>query len=125
MKKILALMLTAVLSVMMLTACGGGGGKYADSPYVGKWNATTAEMSGIQLQVSDIMNEFSITLNDDGSCTVVVDTDGDKETGKGEWEPREGGGVTVKDDSGTLDFDDQDGKLTIVYEGVTMYFEKE
>jgi uncharacterized protein YneR len=98
--------------------------KVAESPYVGKWNATTAEMSGVSVNVSDIMKEFSITIESDGSCSVIVDADGQRDIGYGRWEARSGGGITVKDSTGSLDFDYKDGKLVIVYEGVTMYFQK-
>ena len=110
----LGLVLVMVLA-FCLTACGGD--KYADSKYVGTWNATVAVASGLEVPVDTIMDEFTIILNADGTATAKVD--GDSEDGQ--WEETEKGVVIDETAELTADGD----KLTIEKDGVIIYFEKE
>ena len=100
-----------------LTGCGGGD-KYADSPYVGTWVAKTAEYSGVEVDVAEIIGAFEITLNADGSASMLEEG----ETLECDWEPTENG--LKMTDSTQVDFTYEDGKLVTEMSGVTFYFEK-
>lgn len=100
-----------------LTGCGGGD-KYADSPYVGTWVANVAEYAGVEVDVADIIGAFEITLNADGSASMLEEG----ETLECDWEPTDSG-VTMKD-STQVDLTYEDGKLVTEMSGVTFYFEK-
>lgn len=104
-----------------LTGCGGGEAeeKYADSPYLGKWTANVAEYAGVEVDVNDIIGAFEITLNADGSATMLEEG----ETLDSEWEPTENG-VKMMDSSSEVNFTYEDGKLVTEQSGVTFYFEK-
>lgn len=120
MKKTLALVCSLiVLSMCFMTGCGGGD-KYADSEFVGTWNATTASYAGIELDVDSIIDGgFSITLNADGKAELNAGG----ETQKGKWEPTEGG--ILIDGSDELNCRGGDGKMTMDYSGVTMNLVKQ
>ena len=100
-----------------LTGCGGGD-KYADSPYVGTWVANVAEYAGVEVDVAEIIGAFEITLNADGSASMLEKGD----TLECDWEPTDSG-VTMKD-STQVDLTYEDGKLVTEMSGVTFYFEK-
>ena len=100
-----------------LTGCGGGD-KYADSPYVGTWVANVAEYAGVEVDVAEIIGAFEITLNADGSASMLEEG----ETLECDWEPTDSG-VTMKD-STQVDLTYEDGKLVTEMSGVTFYFEK-
>ena len=100
-----------------LTGCGGGD-KYADSPYVGTWVANVAEYAGVEVDVADIIGAFEITLNADGSASMLEEGD----TLSCDWEPTENG--LKMTDSTQVDFTYEDGKLVTEMSGVTFYFEK-
>ncbi|MDO4472368.1 MAG: hypothetical protein Q4C17_04310 [Bacillota bacterium] len=100
-----------------LTGCGGGD-KYADSPYVGTWVANVAEYAGVEMDVAEIIGAFEITLNADGSASMLEEG----ETLECDWEPTDSG-VTMKD-STQIDLTYEDGKLVTEQSGVTFYFEK-
>lgn len=100
-----------------LTGCGGGD-KYADSPYVGTWVANVAEYAGVEMDVAEIIGAFEITLNADGSASMLEEG----ETLECDWEPTDSG-VTMKD-STQVDLTYEDGKLVTEMSGVTFYFEK-
>ncbi|MBQ3579071.1 MAG: hypothetical protein II974_10470 [Firmicutes bacterium] len=121
MKKITAVLCAVMLAMVCLMAAGCGKAKYAGSEYLGKWKATKAAYSGIELGVEDILGgEFSLNLKDDGTCTVkVVD---EEETGN--WEETDKG-VKLTDKKEELEFTKEDDALTVDYSGMTMYFEKE
>ena len=107
-----------------LTGCGGNGGKYADSPYVGEWVANVAEYAGIEMDVADVGGSFEITLNADGSASMLIKGPDSEEgaTEECEWEPTEGG-MEIKG-SLPLEFTDKDGKLVTEMSGVTYYLDK-
>lgn len=107
-----------ILSTMIFAGCGGKNMK--GSKYLGKWNAVSAEMSGMEFAVSDFMDEFSFVFKEDGTCEAHIDD----EVEKGKWEETETG-VKIKDSTDTMDLTDKDGDLYIEYEGVSFRFEKE
>ena len=120
MKRITAILCALMLAMACLMATGCGA-KYAGSEYLGKWKATKATYSGMELSVEDILGgEFSIDLKDDGTCTVkVVDQEEN-----GEWEETDKG-IKLVDKKDELEFTKEDDALTVNYSGVDMYFEKD
>lgn len=114
MKRLVAVMAVALM-VFAFTACGGE--DMSNSPYVGDWHATTAEYSGIEIGVEDVIGgEFVFSLEDNGKCTVSIA--GDEESGK--WTETEEG-FNVEEE---FDFVADGDTATLDYEGVTMHFEK-
>ena len=84
-------------------------GNASSDPNVGVWNVVTAEMWGIETDISDVFeNGFTIELLDKGKCKLNID--GTK--GNGKW-TLEDGVITIKggglDVSGTL----KNGVLTL------------
>lgn len=115
MKK-LAVVVAAMVMVLAFTACGGE--DMSSSPYLGKWVAVTAEYSGIEMSVEDVFgSEFSISLEDDGTCTVVLD--GDEESGK---RTETDNGFNVEEE---FDFVADGDTATLDYDGVTLNFERQ
>ncbi|HBB61777.1 MAG TPA: hypothetical protein DCZ61_08320 [Lachnospiraceae bacterium] len=114
------LVVFCILCLLASVSAGCGGKNMKGSKYLGKWNAVSAEMSGMEFSVSDFMDEFSITLKEDGSCEAHIDD----EVESGTWEETENG-VKIKDSTDTLEMNEKDGHLYIEYEGVSFRFEKE
>ena len=114
------LVVFCILCLLASVFAGCGGKNMKGSKYLGKWNAVSAEMSGMEFSVSDFMDEFSITLKEDGSCEAHIDD----EVESGTWEETENG-VKIKDSTDTLEMNEKDGHLYIEYEGVSFRFEKE
>lgn len=115
-----------ILAVVLIVVLGGKGSNTPANadPNLGVYNAVTAEMWGIKMEVSDLWTKgFSIELKDKGKCTLEVD--GAKSNGKWTLEDSafhvNGGGV---DCNGTL----ANGVMTledVLGMGVTLTFEKE
>jgi hypothetical protein len=80
----------AACAVMILSAACGA--KYADSEYLGTWEAATTSMSGISLDVSKTEGEFSLTLSGDGSVKAAIG----ENTEKGKWEETDRGFLVLK-----------------------------
>lgn len=79
MKKHLALLLSLCM-LLALVACGGGS-EAADDPNLGLYEAATAEMWGIEIEVGDLYeNGFTLELKAKGKCTI--NADGTKANGK-------------------------------------------
>ena len=114
------LVVFCIMCLLASALAGCGGKNMKESKYLGKWNAVSAEMSGMEFSVSDFMDEFSITLKEDGSCEAHIDD----EVESGTWEETENG-VKIKDSTDTLEMNEKDGHLYIEYEGVSFRFEKE
>ncbi|MDO4869824.1 MAG: hypothetical protein Q4A65_06060 [Bacillota bacterium] len=107
---------------MCLSGCGSdtGAEKYADSEYVGTWAATTCEYDGVEMDTKDVVGEFTVTFNADGTCTVSIDDDPDN----CEWEPKDKG-PAITDGKDGFEFTDHDGILTVEYMDVKINFEKQ
>ena len=113
-KKLLAVMSVLVL-LLAFTACGGK--DMSDSPYLGTWTATTAEMSGFEMSVESILGgEFTFTLEDDGNCTMSIAGEEDS----GSWDETEDG-IIIEDEL-TMTIDGDVGVMD--YEGVSLYFQR-
>ncbi len=120
MKKIVSILL-AIMLVAGLAACGGGS---SDDPNVGTWNAVSASMMGIDMEVADLFEDgVTLELKANGKFTLSVDG----EKGNGKWEY---GGDAINfsasdaDMTGTV----KDGMLTLTNllgMGVDVTFEKE
>lgn len=116
MKKKLTIALAVLAMCFALAACGGT--DMSDSPYLGKWTATTADYSGIEMSVESILGgEFSFTLNDNGKCDVTVAGESDS----GKWTETEDGFNVLDEFDFTVD-----GDLAVLdYSGITLYFERQ
>lgn len=107
----------AVILVMLLTMASCGAGD--ETSYVGTWNATVATMDGAEVNVSDVLGEYTMEVKDNGEIFMTV---GDKE-GTSKWEESENGLVVV-DGNQRVEFVAEDGKLKLESDGITIYFEK-
>lgn len=122
---IAAAALAVIIAVVLVVVLGGkGGADAAADPDLGVYNAKTAAMWGIDMDVSDLFeNGFSIELKKNGKC--AINANGTK--GNGKWTLEDGalhvsgGGL---DCDGTLEY----GVMTledVLGMGVTLGFEKE
>ena len=118
MKKTLQMFSVALVISMLALVLTGCGKDLSNSPYVGKWSATTASMSGssVTVDVNKVFGEFSFDLQKDGKCTAVLA--GEKQTGS--WDETDNGFAIDKDikvvgngDTGSLG-----------YQGITISFKK-
>lgn len=117
MKKHLLAIMCALVMLFAFTACSGD--KYADSPYLGTWTATSAEMMGIELPVADVIGgDMTIVFEANGSCTL--DAAGDASSGS--WEETETG---VSIDDGDVELTIDGDSATLVQDDVTINFERE
>jgi hypothetical protein len=107
----------AVILVMLLTmvSCGDGD----KTSYVGTWKATIATMDGAEINVSDVIGEYTMDIKDNGEIHMTV---GDKE-GTATWEESENGLVVIDGDQKT-EFVAEEDKLKLESEGIAIYFEK-
>ncbi|MGI6737325.1 MAG: lipocalin family protein [Anaerovoracaceae bacterium] len=121
MKKLLAAAACLVIGIGMMCLVGCGD-KYADSPYVGTWKAVSAEVSGFEVSMKTVGLEMTLTLEEDGSCTV----DAGDNSGSGDWEETDSG-FKVKDSSGDMNFKVGDDKktATVEYSGATLKLKKQ
>lgn len=116
--------LAVILVVVLIAVLGGRGGEASTDPNAGVYNAVTAEMWGVEMNVADIWSGgFSIELKDGGKCRLNID--GNSSSGKWTLEDGalkvSGGGL---DCSGTL----ENGVMTlenVLNMGVTLKFERE
>lgn len=103
--------------VLFLAGCSS---KFANSKYLGTWEAYQGEYQGITLDAKDIYEEFSITFNDDGTFSVTLNGD----TEKGNWEEKDGKAI-LKDSETTMTVElNDDGYLVVEESGVTLLFKK-
>lgn len=111
-----AAVFAVVAMVFAFSACGGT--DMSGSPYLGTWSATSAEYSGIEMSVENIIGgEFTLTLNDDGSCDFSIAG----ETESGDWTETESG-FNVEDE---FDFA-VDGDIAVMdYDGISICFERQ
>ena len=124
MKKFVAISVSIIMvfSVLALTACGGGGSSedLSDSKYVGTWK-------GVEMTVADESEEFQddiiLTINGDGTGTLVGSEEGETEESSFTWEPTSDGFKTKGDVKMT--FKDDGDKITSKIIGVTMVYEKQ
>ena len=98
MKRILPIMLALIMavSVLALTACGGGGSSsggdadLSDSKYVGTWKGIEMTYDG---KTEPLDEEWVVTINGDGTGTY----DGDEGAVNFTWQPTDNGFKTSGD----------------------------
>ena len=115
MKKIISLLCAAAVLLTLLTACGGSK-DLSQSKYLGTWKAVTV---GFKDEVEDFDDEFLVTLNPDGSASVVSEG----ETSNCTWSET-GSGFKLKGDTKLTFKDDGDG-VAYTLMGAKIHFEKQ
>ncbi|MDL2235953.1 hypothetical protein LJC07_07420 [Christensenellaceae bacterium OttesenSCG-928-L17] len=121
MKKGISILL-ALMLVFSLAACGGGG--KSDDPNVGKWNAVSASMLGLDMGIADLF-EGGVTLELKSNGKFTLDVDGEK--GSGKWEYN-GTGIQMTASGVDMSATIANGKLTLTNllgMGMDLTFEKE
>lgn len=114
-KKFAVLTACMLLCVMFFTACGGS------SKYVGTWEATKASAEGtdgetVEMNASDIYENFTLTLKAGGKATVNLNG----EESSGTWKEVDNG-IMVDDE---MTFTDEGGNLVVEQSGAKIVFEK-
>ena len=115
---VLAMVLTMALGMV---ACGGGG---EESPYVGVWNMTKFEASGVSMTAEDSGLTFSVEIKSDGTVTATTNGESD---GAGNWEETDEG-ITITDSAGsniTATLDGEELVLNMQDSGIIFYLTKE
>lgn len=102
--------------LLSLTACGG---KTADSPYVGTWNATKYSALGIDIAVEEM---GASTLEFKAGGRMTADFMG--QSGSGKWEETDSG-LVIKSGGEEIPCTIEGSELVLDYSGVSIYFEKE
>ena len=136
-KTIIVLCCVIIASIgIVLTGCGSSGSdkdaesssdKYADSPYVGTWEPSEAELDGVKVDDPDaLLGSISVMINEDGTAIFM----GNGVRIDDLWEPTEDGLKLWKEgEDGAEYFVYEDGKLVLELElevgHATAYFEKE
>ena len=136
MKKSISLLCCVIIASMgiILTGCGNSsnnkdsensGEKYADSPYVGTWEAKVAEYEGVKYDAEEAIGGAALMIDEDG--TAIYFGGGTRIDDK--WEPTEDG-LKFTDYAGEGYFTYKDGKLLMDVElqsggSTTAHFEKQ
>ena len=129
-KKTIIMLICVLIASMgiVLTGCGNSssGDKYADSPYVGTWEPSEAELDGVKVDDPDaLLGSISVMINEDGTAIFM----GNGVRIDDLWEPTEDG-LKFTDSDGEAYFTYKDGKLLLDVEMetggfITVYFEKQ
>lgn len=121
MKKVLAIILCAVMMMTLAVGFAGCGSKDVGpegEPYLGDWTAKKAVYQGIEMSIQDILGkDFFFTLNKNGTADVTVGS----EKEKAKWEPTEDGFKIIEGKDEFVMVDQGDGKFIWNYEGVDIY----
>ena len=117
-----------VVAIVLLVSKAGKGSDAATDPNLGVYNASSAEMFGVEVDVTDMWEKgFTVELKEKGKCSFAVDG----ESANGKWTLEDGalhisgGGLdcdgTLKDGVMTLDnVLDTGMKLTFAKEGAAL-----
>ncbi|MGI6212038.1 MAG: hypothetical protein ACOYJJ_05620 [Anaerovoracaceae bacterium] len=121
-KKRVMILAVAALAVFLAVFLAGCGEKYAGSKYVGTWAANKAVVSGVEVDVSDVIGDVQFALKADG--TVELKMDG--ETSTGNWEETKKGIKMTDSSDSSLNFTYKEGKYLAMKadDGGTIYFKK-
>ena len=112
MKKLLSLLLALAMALGMTAFA-----EAAD--YLGYWELTGAEASGIAVDLSALGLEMTMELYEDGTCTLVAMG----ETEEGVWVETENGIAVTDADAATMEMVlTEDGALATEQDGVTLLF---
>lgn len=112
-----------VAVVIVAAALGLGKGKYADSPYVGTWEATSYTSGGYTLTVADV-GPSKMVLKDNGNLELLFMSSDEKELGTGRWKPTDKGIELSDSTDETISGTYQNGVMALDISGVTANFEK-
>lgn len=121
MKKGIAMMLTVVMCVIMMTACG------SDSKYVGEWQMVSGSSNGTEVpmeQLEKLMGgKLTMTLESDGTAKISTGS----KTGESKWEENDEGIIIYEGDnkSNSVTYKFQDNQLVCNVSGVEMKMEKQ
>lgn len=120
-RSILLIACMLLLSLVLLTGCGGGA-KYADSEYLGEWKLSSGAVEGIEVDVSDMEEEFSVVFEDTGKA--IFKSEGEEQNC--EWEPTDKGLILhVGGKDGDFTFEKQeDARLAFDFSGIKLFFTK-
>lgn len=122
MKRSMAMLLTFVMCVVMLTACGGGSSKYA-----GEWVMVSGSSNGTEIpmeQLEKLMGgKLKMVLESDGTAKVETGT----QKGESKWEESDDGIIIYEGDnkSNSVSYKFQDNQLVCTVSGVEMRMEKQ
>ena len=122
MKKIMSVLLIAILvmSVLALTGCGGSSDQdLSDSKYVGTWKAADVSLGD---ESEAIEGEFILTVNPDGTGTLVGTEEG-SETSNFTWSPTDDGFKCKGDVKAT--FKEDGDRIYTEILGAKLAFEKQ
>lgn len=114
--KFIVVMMLGLIMICCLVACGN---KKSDSPYVGEWEATYYEASGIKLSAEDIGASL-LTVKDNGRISAIFMG----EEGMGKWKETDDGIILISEGE-EIPCSLQGSTLVLEYDEVKMYFEKE
>ena len=122
-KRVAVLMLAVVMTVRALAGCGGG---KDSSPVVGTWKATEVEAMGVNVKVSEYLEQMGmgdvkmeLSVKDDGKFSM--DLMGQQ--AEGTWK-YSGSTLTMTVDGSDAKAEYKDGKLTMEESGAKIIFEK-
>ncbi|MCI8274460.1 MAG: lipocalin family protein [Lachnospiraceae bacterium] len=122
-KRVAVLMLAVVMTVLALAGCGGG---KDSSPVVGTWKATEVEAMGVNVKVSEYLEQMGmgdvkmeLSVKDDGKFSM--DLMGQQ--AEGTWK-YSGSTLTMTVDGSDAKAEYKDGKLTMEESGAKIIFEK-
>ena len=119
MKKMMALVLGALLAALLLTAVAE-----ADVP-TGEWYLVEAVTSGMHMNPAELGMSVTLFLNEDGSAKVTSVYEGEEpEEESGTW-TQEGNVVTVTTESGPVELTLADGRLSMTIEVGEMIYAQE
>ena len=117
-----------IIAVVLLVAKNLGGAAAADNPDLGLYNAASAEMFGVEVDVADMWEKgFTVELKEKGKCAIAVDG----ENANGKWTLEDGalhisgGGLDCDGtlENGVMTLDNVLGtgmKLTFAKEGASL-----
>ena len=118
MKKSIAIVMALLMTLALCACTGNGSGTKSSDPNLGVYKATTGEMSGFEVALTDMFEQgFSIELKEKGKCDLVVD--GQKASGK---YTIDGNSITIKGGGMELSGTIGNGVMKLDYSGVTFTF---
>ena len=118
MKKSIAILMALLMTLALFACTGNASGTKSSDPNLGVYKATTGEMSGFEVALTDMFEQgFSIELKEKGKCELLVD--GQKASGK---YTIDGNAITIKGGGMELSGTIKDGVMKLDYSGVTFTF---
>lgn len=104
--------------MLLLTACTT---TYKNSPYVGTWVSTTTKSGDTTFATSDLIGEYRMDIQEDGSVEVYNGTESETDS----WKPTDQG-IKIHLFNGTeYAMFEEDGRLILEIQDVKFTFEKQ